>query len=439
MGTAIERGRSEMNKISLSPSLIVCLVASLFSIFGFSHFAFAQAESEQTVEIVLHKRITNEQDSTKTYVNNGTGQFDQEWLDKSQPLNGAQFQVFDASEAYLTARKAGQNAAAFMKAYYQRIDSQSSRSALLNDAKVHYGDAVREVETSEIEITGERQKGIAKIVGLTEYQDAEVGRYGAYLIIETEANRQLGVDLDQYARPIMVMLPDAKPDGQSIIHLFPKNVAYARDPYFFKFAKHADGQEFPLAGARFVLYQRDEAGEKSYLAKEKFKGKNQWLKVADPAVSEEIANFSSDATGLVMTTTYTLGAGTYYFEEITTVSGYEIDAAVKAIKVEIPDRWKDDNGKEQAVLLNGEALDKVTAGKVSQLAAKSQKPRIYNKQKSPTEPTDPSKPKDPSGKDPGSTGTSQFPSTGEAKAAFSILGFIIVVMTLYYWKKRKEA
>ena len=64
--------------------------------------------------------------------------------------------------------------------------------------------------------------------------------------------------------------------------------------------------------------------------------------------------FVSDKDGLVNTGERFLSAGTYYFEELQSVPGYELDEKSRAIKIEIPDSWLDDDDNYRYVLIDGQ-------------------------------------------------------------------------------------
>ncbi len=62
--------------------------------------------------------------------------------------------------------------------------------------------------------------------------------------------------------------------------------------------------------------------------------KNQWIKPADndPLNDKNVSKFISDKEGLVTTGQRFLPSGTYYFEELKGVEGYEMDEASKRIE-----------------------------------------------------------------------------------------------------------
>ena len=170
------------------------------------------------------------------------------------------------------------------------------------------------------------------------------------MIFEESIDPEVGldVDIDQTAIPIAAILPIYHPTESTEelqeIHIYPKNVGYLRDPYFFKYGRQRGTTEKgkPLEGAVFALYQMIEG--KYYLDMAPANDlKNQWIKPADndPLNDKNVSKFISDKEGLVTTGQRFLPSGTYYFEELKGVEGYEMDEASKRIEVIIPEFWVD--------------------------------------------------------------------------------------------------
>lgn len=118
-------------------------------------------------------------------------------------------------------------------------------------------------------------------------------------------------------------------------------------------------------------------------------------------------------------------SGTYYFEELKGVEGYEMDEASKRIEVIIPEFWVDAKGQPQYVVVNGQEMAELESGKVPVSAYESATPRVYNETVKET--TD--KPKEPSGpSNPGQSGKwSVFPQTNEARTLISLLGILLLL------------
>ena len=108
--------------------------------------------------------------------------------------------------------------------------------------------------------------------------------------------------------------------------------------------------------------------------------KNQWIKPADndPLNDKNVSKFISDKEGLVTTGQRFLPSGTYYFEELKGVKGYEMDEASKRIEVIIPEFWVDAKGQPQYVVVNGQEMAELESGKVPVSAYESATPRVYN-------------------------------------------------------------
>lgn len=147
------------------------------------------------------------------------------------------------------------------------------------------------------------------------------------------------------------------------VHLYPKNVGYVRDPFFFKWGNQLDGTTKRLKGVTFALYRIDETGKKLYLdSSPVFDLKNNWIATTEPMNNVQVAKFISDEHGLVDSGERFLPAGTYYFEELQALKGYA--KASKPVEVIVPATWYDDDGHFLPVTINGEAMDETLSGVV---------------------------------------------------------------------------
>ncbi|MFK5280934.1 prealbumin-like fold domain-containing protein, partial [Lacticaseibacillus paracasei] len=120
-----------------------------------------------------------------------------------------------------------------------------------------------------------------------------------------------------------------------------------------------------LAGAIFAIY-RIVDGQKLYLDLSPATDlKNKWVASTDALHDDRVNKFVSDKDGLVYTGERFLSAGTYYFEELQSVPGYELDEKSRAIKIEIPDSWLDDDDNYRYVLIDGQPMKENIGGIVT--------------------------------------------------------------------------
>lgn len=130
-------------------------------------------------------------------------------------------------------------------------------------------------------------------------------------------------------------------------------------------SKENDGSTKPLAGASFIL-SKNEQGEKFYL-RATAGSVSDWLSEKEikesPLKDERVKKMISDQEGIVRTN-LGLKSGSYLFEEVATVEGYEISEQARHISVEIP------QDQRQLILINGT--------EVGALSQKDKLPIVYN-------------------------------------------------------------
>lgn len=432
----------------------------------------AQAAEMDTVDIVLHKRIFRDvhwhhSDKLDAYFYGNDGlpidkenieddSQENELLKNSIPLNGAQYMIWDATK--LT------NVDTFKK-YYQDSSIKETKDIVQVFSRMKRSGAIelaQKADLPQISIEGNTtivtkkdliskknptstQAGIARFDDLAR-KDGE--QFKAYLIVETGVSdtKELNVDLEKFSRPILVTLPIMVNNEElTEIHLYPKNVGYVRDPYFYKFGQSQSGEDLgALAGAEFVLY-REEDGKKLYLDMSKTTDlKNKWVESADPAKDTRVNKFVSDNTGLVNTGERFLPSGTFYFEEVKAADGYEITSEARKVEVIVPTSWDD------PVTINGQEMAELVTGIVPESAQKSQTPRVYNTQSESEIP-----PQDSSGQETSTrlrlpqtlgqlidtvatTGRRMLPRTNEGKAAFSVVGVVVAGIAVFLWRKKHD-
>lgn len=357
------------------------LIAFL-SLMAFALIAFGNQRvhaSADTTTLTLHKRIYRDARLAGLdkweYNNQGQAVIQ---TDESFGLNGANFDVYDATELYDKAHEDGESEQDFAKRL-AGLDCKSG-SAL---AKAYDLPLVTTLKTGTVD-------GEDGVVSL-DVPNISADQNAAYLLIETsvDADILLNVDLTKKAAPIYLRL--GTKDRMDVIHLYPKNVGYVRDPYFFKFGRQLDGSEKRLKGVTFALYRIEANGEKLYLDNTPvFDLKNSWITTTDPLNHPQVAKFISDDNGLVDSGERFLPAGTYYFEELASVSGYSSE--IKDVEVIIPATWYDDAGNYLSVTVNGEVMEETLSGVVKESSIQAGRPRVYNNQVGTSEPTTPSKP-----------------------------------------------
>lgn len=445
----------------------------------------ADETTVENVEIVLHKRIFRDLRWYKkaaveewNYQNDGL-EIDGDLV--STPFNGAIFQVFDAdalvAEAYENAKEA--DATITPEEIVENVATMKPAAALAKAAELNLTEITNDAEGTPLITATDAEFGDG-ILRLTVPTTNDEGAYKSYLIVETGVTdaKEMNVDMEKYSHPLLVILPIAVDDVMlEQIHIYPKNVGYVRDPYFFKYGKNADGEDIgPVEGAEFVIYREDEAGEKWYLdMSETTDLRNKWVVSEDPLNDERVNKFVSDKDGLVNTGERFLPSGIFYFEEVKAAEGFVIEAEQRRIKIEIPEAWVDEDGNELPVLIDGQPMIENPSGEVPEAAMEAATPRIYNLQETPDpepepepepstsdpdpEPTPSSSEPEPSSSSeptptpsttipstrpslPG-TGTTTKPSgvlpkTGAQKATVSVLGIVILVgVGFIIWRRKK--
>lgn len=418
---------------------LLALLAGLLTAVALAAPRPSQASGDDA-NVVLHKRIyrdarlSQRPDFDWAYESGTELTLD----DDSFGLNGAHFRIYDA-----TALLAPDDVDAAVLA--ERFAQMTCRQAIAY------------AEDHDLPLAGHNPDGssgelvtqtVTKADGTTEdgYASFTVpkqvgGRWAAYLIIETkvDADKLLNVDLDKKAVPILLVFPTVENETElDEVHIYPKNVGYVRDPYFFKYGVTTSGEQVRLAGAIFALYQYDDAGRKMYLDQSPVNDlKNSWVYTDDPLNHPKVELFIADKNGLVNTGPRFLPSGIYYFEELKSVPGYTNNLGEHGVKVEIPDSWTDDDGNFRPVLVNGEPLIETLEGDVTAEALALGRPRVYNYQQATTTPTTPKPGVTTAG--PGSPGKPGFlPGLGEASTWLAMGIGLLLMLTTYWLLRRKE-
>ena len=215
------------------------IVTALFSVKG-----HAQENTGNTVEFILHKRMVRDVDYTEGVFHQNDGleiATDQKntLLSQTEPLNGAIFQMYELTD-YYEKQKSKMTSEEFVQ-NFAAMDRSTINELIASENLEKVGPPV----TTAFDQVGILGDGIARITAPKKNQD----RDAVYLIFEESIDRETGldVDLDQYAIPIVAILPIMDPmdhtNELSQIHIYPKNVGYLRDPYFFKYGRQQGSQE----------------------------------------------------------------------------------------------------------------------------------------------------------------------------------------------------
>lgn len=411
--------------------LLICFVLPILSLF-ISEQAFA---AEENVEIIMHKRVLREADLAEFdfYQNDGheTDQ-DADIIKKTDALGGAIFDVYDITQLY-------QESVSANESLLDQINEISCTYAIDYLQSNGYKPILKDLKTN----TEAEDGGVLRFT-VPKYNKT-LQSNAAYLIVETGIDPAAGVsiDLDQ-TRPLAVVLPVIDPiSGQEMkqIHLYPKNISQMTSPYFFKIGKKLDGTEVPLAGVTFVLYRKDETGNKAYLAANpSTELTDRWTPSSDPKNDSKLSRFTSDSNGLVLMEQQALSAGTYYLEEIQGIEGYKVEEEDKEIPVVIPETKTDAEGNPSKVLINEQPMEAYNAdGSISDEVMSKKVPRIYNQEeKQPTLPQTEGKVATSASRTPEETLASRLlPQTGSERVlSLTLLGLLLIGMFLYF--KRKQ-
>lgn len=418
-----------MEKKKVIFSAFLCLLASLLLSVVQKTEVFA-ADTGDEVTIVLHKRALREADMAEFDPHQNDGHKAKEAAEiytKTTPLEGAIFDVYDVTQLYLES-ELGEND------FLDRVSEMSCQNAIDYLAKRQIKPMIKQHEAA-----GKTDaQGVTQFTVPSYNQQLKTG--AAYLIVETGVGSSAGVTVDlKRARPFAVVLPLKDPITQqamTTIHLYPKNLSYLRNPYFYKLGKKQDGSEIPLEGAIFGLYRYNTHGKKEYLHKDPTTAlKNKWLSVENPSNNPDIARFVSDKEGLVMLTQHYLPAGTYYFDELAGVAGFDISKEARAIEVIIPDSPRDAEGNLQPITVNDYPMEENDRGEITDSAKVRKEPRFYNHERG--------KLPDTAGQHP-SEKTNRLqrllPQTGEKTLPFlMIFGALLLLGTQLLRSRRKQS
>lgn len=350
-----------MKMKSLLSLLLICLAG----------IVLVQPADAAEAQIHLHKRLFVNQEAP-SQINQGGALGDTELLKDSYGVNGSTFAIYEIGD-YLRDHVMVDKQLSFDQAKdFIADEANVLRSELeilattghVDEAtiqarypKIHFVQTKTTAKGSFTDNTGNSvtEDGLLSITLPTDQQQV-------YLIVELDSGNRLPVDQVGLSNYLVL---DSRLFGVTATHVYTKNKAYVREPYFIKMSKENDGSTKPLAGASFIL-SKNEQGEKFYL-RATAGSVSDWLSEKEikesPLKDERVKKMISDQDGIVRPN-LGLKSGSYLFEEVATVEGYEISEQARHISVEIP------QDQRQLILING-----TEAGTLSQ---KDKLPIVYN-------------------------------------------------------------
>jgi hypothetical protein len=207
--------------------LSLLLLLPMVSAFGLTIQADTQAEM---IDLFLHKRIIRDINEKDVIYHNTGLELEEDFdiVTGPTPLNGAEFSVYDMTDFFYE-EVTKQSAEEVIKEYSTRSNAQR----LIQSGKI------QEVDTVMTSNEGDA-RGIARI----RVPRMKNGNFAVYLIFENRVENdaiEFNIDFEKVAMPIIVTLPIMNPtnDAEELkeIHIYPKNIGYLRDPYFFKYGK----------------------------------------------------------------------------------------------------------------------------------------------------------------------------------------------------------
>ncbi|WP_430612600.1 pilin N-terminal domain-containing protein [Enterococcus sp. DIV0876] len=380
-----------MKRMMKYPILLLFLVLGFLSISELT----ANAASTDTQNILLHKRIFRDRDYTEQFddakyqntgdIVSGASHNNSEMLTLSRGLNGATFALLDTTDYYYAkVAEVGQEQAS--KDLNEKLTRTLVRKHLVEgEYNFTIEDDFPEVSIVDSGTTAPSSELPASI-DQSEFEDENGflyfenvpkrsnGQHAVYMIVETAVDDQGNVDLQKWASKMMISFPVMRDTGEEfdaeILHLYPKNLGYVRDPWFMKLGRNVNGEYAPLEGTEFVFYRLNEAGEREYFIPdltEDMSMNHEWISgieadsqgnaVYDSLIENGIHIYRSSEYGIVSMDGVLVPSGTYYFEEVKTVPGYLPTAETFQIKVEIPSSWWNEESNDyQPVLVNGQAM-----------------------------------------------------------------------------------
>lgn len=371
-------------------SLVSILLVALSLGLGVFSKEVGANEKTNTQDILLHKRVFQDQTAGQKAVNNlfeNSGSLlepaTSDLLGRSEGLNGATFLLVDITAYYHEKRQhlSVEATESWLQAHLNRqsLTAKLAEQGLGQELVVEEGHApIRILQQATTTNRSELPLHVSLVesqdeTGLLLFQNVSKmndGQPSVYYIVETSVGDRTDVDLQSWSSQLFLSFPVVDSQGhefsEKYLHLYPKNVCYGRDPWFMKVAYEKTGELAPVAGATFALYRLNQ-GEKGYF----LPGDTgnavdyQWLSGVTKGLergsvaqlsSHKIPLFTSDKQGIVSLKGLSLPGGTYYFEEIQAAPGYLLTPESQAIEVVIPDQWTDEQGESLPIRVAGQAM-----------------------------------------------------------------------------------
>ncbi|WP_056969791.1 pilin N-terminal domain-containing protein [Lacticaseibacillus thailandensis] len=349
------------------------LVVTILAVLGLTlMFMVTQpVAAETTTTVTIHKRLYHSRDELPSIANQGTElATDHAALANSVGLNGVRMTVYDATE-YLRDFDGG------LDRFVQVYGNGDMTATAMADVAAKQELPVAADVTTATSSSGER--------GVASFPVARVrdGQPTAYFIVE-DADTAGAANVDVTSLPGMLVVPNMYSTSTAALHIYPKNVAYQRDPYFFKIGRQANGTESRLTGAAFVV-RRQQAGSWQYLAAEQDNLQElQWVTSTQPQTDAKLRRFTSGDHGLLTTGEIMFPAGDYQWVEVTAPDGYQL--LEQPVAMTVPTSTYHADGTYNPVVINGQAVTETSSGSLTAAIIQRGRPYVYNNAKTTTVP-----------------------------------------------------
>lgn len=321
------------------------------------------ARATEEITLRLHKRIFPDIENKVTYDLNIADE-KKAFLSQTLPQNGANFVIYDLSQPLDQNQKPKKIVLADWK--------DATRRDVFEAAKKYK--VVGKVQTSYDKAT--KQAGVA-----TAKLARQQTKNPLYLILEVKAepNSEINGVQEQSAVPT-VFDPQKNPENK--VDLYLETVYYSRHPYFFNYGKMRGSGEMPLAGVEYVLYKLNDEAKRLYL--EENEGSDTWYSWTfseQPKNDTRLERFISNEEGLITTNHRNLPPGTYYFQEVKAVPGFDKNEQLSDVEVFIPNTWTDLKGNFFPATVNGKGICEMRDGKVPEIVLQRATPKVLHIQR----------------------------------------------------------
>lgn len=346
-------------KMKRQIELLVFTIVIFLGCFAVARPTFATEE----ITLRLHKRIFFDIENKITY-DLKVADEKRAFLSQTLPQDGANFIIYDLTQPLDAKAKPKKIVLADWK--------DATRRDVFEAAKKYK--IVAKAQTTYDKKT--KQAGVAT-VNLPRQQAKDP----LYLILEVKAepNSEINGVQEQSVVPT-VFDPQEYPENE--VDLYLETVYYSRHPYFFNYGKMRGTGEMPLAGVEYVLYKLNDEAKRLYL--EKNDGSDTWYSWTfseQPRNDKRLEHFVSDEEGLITTNHRNLPPGTYYFQEIKAVPGFDKNVQISDVEVFIPTSWTDLKGDFFPATVNGVGICEMRDGKVPEIVLQKATPKVLHVQR----------------------------------------------------------